>query len=90
MDEEIRNRALTRALETLRAEQDISKRNLEIYVFRMKDGVPSKVVAEMYNVTANNVDQITWRVGRLVRKHGPRHFEHALKREGYIAFTSVA
>ena len=83
MDADIRTRALARALETLKAEQDISKRNLGIYVSRIKDGVPSKVVAEMHHVTANNVDQIAWRVMRLVRKHGPRHFEAALRREGY-------
>ena len=83
MDAEVRCRALVRALETLKAEQDIPRRNLEIFVSRMMGGVPSKMVAKKYGTTANNVDQITWRVGRLVRKHGPRHFEAALRREGY-------
>lgn len=83
MDEDVRSRALVRALETLKAEQDISRRNLEIYVSRKSGVMSAKAVAEKYNITANNVDQITWRVGRLVRKHGPRHFEAALRHEGY-------
>lgn len=84
MDGDIRARALVRALETFKAEQDVSRRNLEIYVSRMMYGVPAKEVAKKHGITANNVDQITWRVGRLVRKHGPRHFEEALRYEGYI------
>ena len=83
MDDDIRARALVRALETLKAEQDISRRDLLIYVCRRSEGVPSKVVAEKFNLTANNVDVITWRVGQLVRKHGPRHFEEALRHVGY-------
>ena len=83
MDGDIRARALVRALETLKAEQDISRRDLLIYVCRRSEGVPSKEVAEKFGVTANNVDVITWRVGRLVRKHGPRHFEEALRHVGY-------
>jgi len=82
MDDDIRSRALVRALETLKAEQDISRRDLLIYVCRRSEGVPSKEVAEKFGVTANNVDVITWRVGQLVRKHGPRHFEEALRHEG--------
>ena len=83
MDGDILARALERALKTLKSEQDISRRNLEIYVSRMMYGVAAKEVAKKYNIKANNVDQITWRVGRLIRKYGPRHFEAALRREGY-------
>ena len=83
MDGDILARALERALKTLKSEQDISRRNLEIYVSRMMYGVAAKEVAKKYNIKANNVDVITWRVGRLIRKYGPRHFEAALRREGY-------
>ena len=83
MDGEVCSRALARALETLRAEQDISRRDLEVFVRRTKEGVASKVVAVAYGTTANNIDQIVFRVRRLVRKYGPRHFEAALRREGY-------
>ena len=83
IDGDLRARSLVRALETLKSEQDISRRNLSIYVCRMAGGMSSKEVAKKYGLTANNVDQIVWRVGRLVRKHGPRHFAAALRREGY-------
>lgn len=83
MDGDLRARALVRALETLKDEQDISRRSLEIYVRRRMGELSAKAVAKKYGITANNVDQIVWRIGRLVRKHGPRHFEAALRREGY-------
>ncbi len=82
-DHEILSRALVRALETLKEEQDISRRNLEIYICRKKYDMPAKEVATKFNIKANNVDQIVSRVKALVEKHGPRHFEAALRREGY-------
>ena len=83
LDREIIGRALVRALETLKAEQDISRRNLEIYICRKEYDMPAKEVAAKYNIKANNVDQIVSRVKALVEKHGPRHFAAALRREGY-------
>ena len=83
LDREIIGRALVRALETLKAEQDISRRNLEIYICRKEYDRPAKEVAVKYNIKANNVDQIVSRVKALVEKHGPRHFAAALRREGY-------
>ena len=83
LDREIIGRALVRALETLKAEQDISRRNLEIYIRRKEYDMPAKEVAATYNIKANNVDQIVSRVKALVEKHGPRHFAAALRREGY-------
>ena len=82
-DREILGRALVRALETLKEEQDISRRNLEIYICRKKYDMPAKEVATKFNIKANNVDQIVSRVKALVEKHGPRHLEAALRREGY-------
>ena len=79
----LRSWSLVYTLEALKPEQDISRRNLSIYVCRMAGGMSSKEVAKKYGLKANNVDQIVWRVGRLVRKHGPRHFAAALRREGY-------
>lgn len=87
IDEDLNHRALVRALKTLQAEFGISRRNLEIYVWRTAYERPAKEVAVMYGTTANNVDQITWRVGRIVRKHGPRHFEAALRHEGHEPFA---
>ena len=34
-----------------------------------------------YGITSNNVDQIKYRMGILLRKHGPRCFERALRVE---------
>ena len=82
-DREIIGRALVRALETLKAEQDISRRNLEIYICRKEYDMPAKEVAAKFDIKANNVDQIVSRVKALVEKHGPRHFAAALRREGY-------
>ena len=83
IDADILARALTRALETLKSDQDISQRDMDIYVNSTRDRIPANKVAQTYNVTANNVYQIVWRVGHLVRKYGPRHFEAALRHEGY-------
>ena len=83
LDREIIGRALVRALETLKSEQDISCRNLEIYICRKEYDMPAKEVAAKFNIKANNVDQIVCRVKALVEKHGPRHFAAALRREGY-------
>ena len=90
MDAEIRSRALARALETLRKEQDISRRDLDIYTSIETGEVTGRELAMRYNTTSDNVYVIKYRVGRLLRKYGPRCFEQALKKEGYISFTSAA
>ena len=83
MDKNIRDRALARALKTLKDDQDLSRRDLEVFVCRTRDALASKKVAAAYGITANHVDQIVYRVRQIVRKYGPRHFEAALRREGY-------
>jgi len=52
--------------------------------------VSGRELAARYNTTPDNIYVIKYRVGRLLRKHGPRCFERALKKEGYISFTSAA
>lgn len=90
MDAEIRSRALARALETFRREQDISRRDLDIYVGIETGEASGRELAARYRLTSDNVYVIKYRVGRLLRKHGPRYFERALKKEGYISFTVAA
>ena len=90
MDAEIRSRALLRALETLRKEQDISHRDLDIYTGIETGEASGRELATRYHTTSDNVYVIKHRVGRLLRKYGPRSFERALKKEGYIAFTLAA
>ncbi len=89
LDREIIGRALVRALETLKAVQDISRRNLEIYICRKGFDMPAKEVAAEYNIKVNNVDQIVSRMKALVEKHGPRHFAAALRCEGDVCAKMV-
>ena len=80
LDSEICSTALTIALEIFKKEQDVSRRDLKVYVCRMH-GIPSKKIAEnIRGVTANNVDQIKYRVGLLLAKHGPDCYARALRR----------
>ncbi len=80
MDSELESRALVRALEMFRDEQDVSRRDLDIYVRRMT-GESAKAVAARHGITPNNVDQIKYRMGILLRKYGPCCFERALRVE---------
>ena len=90
LDAEIRARSLVRALEMFRKDQDVSRRDLAIYV-GIETGVASgQELAARYRITVDNVYVIKYRVGRLLRKHGPRCFARALEREGRISFTSAA
>ena len=90
MDAEIRSRALVRALEMLRMEQDISRRDIDIYMRIEKREMSGRELARRYRITEDNVYVIKHRVGRLLRKYGPRCFERALGREGCAPFTFAA
>ena len=90
MDAEIHSRALVRALEMFRKDQDVSRRDLEIYTGIETGEVSGRELATRYRLTSDNVYVIKYRVGRLLRKYGPRYFKRALKKEGCISFTSAA
>jgi len=90
MDADIRAHALVRALETFRKDQDVSRRDLAIYVGIETGAVSGQELAKRYRLTSDNVYVIKYRIGRLLRKYGPRCFERALEREGYISFSSAA
>ena len=51
---------------------------------------PVKELSRLYGITENNVYQIKFRTRRLLRKHGPRCFERALRKEGYATLAFVA
>ena len=89
MDSELKSRALVRALEMFRGEQDVSRRDLSVYIRRMS-GERAKTVASRYGITSNNVDQIKYRMGILLRKHGPRCFERALRVEARSSGSRLA
>ena len=90
MDADIRARALVRALETFRKEQDVSRRDLAIYVGIETGVATGQELAKRYETTSNNVYVIKCRIGQLLRKYGPRYFERALQMEGYISYSSAA
>ena len=90
MDADIHARALVRALEMFRTEQDVSRRDLAIYVGIETGVATGQELAKRYRLTSDNVYVIKFRIGRLLRKYGPRCFERALQMEGYISFRSAA
>ena len=71
---------LARALEIFKAEQDISRRDLDIFVLRQRLMIPSKEIAVRYGITVDNVDVIKHRIGKLLKKHGPDCYSRALRR----------
>ena len=77
-------------METLRKEQDISRRDLDIYTGIETGEASGRELATRYHTTSDNVYVIKYRVGRLLRKYGPRCFERALKVEGYVSFEFAA
>ena len=80
LDAETRAEALVRALEIFKADHDISRRDLNIFVLRERLQVPSKEIAVRYNITVNNVDVIKHRIGNLLRKYGPDCYFRAIRR----------
>ena len=90
MDAELRSRALVRALEMFRREQDVSRDDLEIYTSITKREATGRELARRYRTTEENVYVIKHRTGLLLRKYGPRCFERALKVEGYVSFEFAA
>ncbi len=89
-DAKVRFRALVFALELLREEQDISRRDLSIYLAFQMRGESAKVVGERHGVSANNATVIKFRIGRILRKHGPRCFERALQKVQTELYMAVA
>lgn len=78
MDEEVYSEALARALDTFRKDQDMSRRNLEIFTALAIRGESVKSVAARFSITENNAYQVKMRVGKLFRKHGAKYFKGAL------------
>ena len=80
LDSKTRSDALVRALEIFKAEEDISRRDLNVFVLRERLQMPSKKVAARYKLTVENVDVIKHRIGKLLRKYGPDCYSRALRR----------
>ena len=80
LDSKIRSATLVKALEIFKAEQDISRRDLNVFVLRARLQVPSKKIAARYHITVENVNVIKCRIGQLLRKYGPDCYDRALRR----------
>ncbi len=80
MDSDVYSRALTLALDSFRKDQDISRRNFEIYIGAAINMIPAKILAKKFNITENNVYAIKFRVGKLLAKYGRKYFQAALEK----------
>lgn len=80
LDNEVYSKALALALDSFRKDQDISSRNLKIYLCSVYKKIPAKVIAEKFKISEDNVYVIKFRVGKLLEKHGKKYFQAALKK----------
>ena len=80
LDAEVHSLALPLALEIFRKDQDVSLRDLGIYVGFAAKRIPAKIVAKEFNVSDCNVGTIKFRVGNLLAKYGKKCFQAALKK----------
>ena len=80
LDSKIQSEALVKALEIFKAEQDVSRRDIKVFVLRERFQIPSKKIAARYGLTVENVDVIKHRIGKLLRKYGPDCYARALRR----------
>ena len=80
LDNEGYSKALALALDSFRKDQDVSCRNLKIYLSSVYKKIPAKVIAEKFKISEDNVYVIKFRVGKLLEKHGKKYFQAALKK----------
>lgn len=83
MDSEIRKAALERAFDMFRREQDISKKDIEIFRALSGRKESGRSLSRKYKISETNVYVIKPRVGRLLNKHAERYFERAIDEEGF-------
>ena len=57
--------------------------SVDIFVRLQTNGESARSVAKRYGIEENNVYQIKFRTGRILRKYGPKCFEKALRKEGH-------
>ena len=73
-------RIIALALGSFRKGQDVSCRNLKIYLSSVCKKIPAKVIAEKFKISEDNVYVIKFRVGKILEKHGKKYFQAALKK----------
>ena len=79
LDRAVYRNALAKALEIFRREQDISRRNICIYMRVAIRNESAQSVGRLFNVTENHVYQIKFRIKNLLRKHGIDCLRRALR-----------
>ena len=79
LDRAVYRNALAKALEIFCREQDISRRNICIYLRVALRNESAKSVGRLFNVTENHVYQINFRMRNLLRKHGSDCIRRALR-----------
>ena len=90
LDFETYTRALYLAIEMFSDEQDVSPRDMDIYVGLETKSASGKKLAELHDTTAGNAYVIKSRVGELIRKYGPDCFNRALRRIGFDDIMNAA
>lgn len=80
LDDEVYSKALSSELDSFRKDQDVSCRNLKIYLCSVYKKNPAKVIAEKFKISEENVYVIKFRVGKLLEKHGKKYFQAALNK----------
>ena len=76
----VESAALWAALDFLRKEHGVSRRNLEVYIDAALRRISSKNLEKKYGITESNVNVIKFRIGKLLAKYGKKYYQVALKR----------
>ena len=79
LDRAVYSNALAKALVIFCREQDISRRNISIYMRVAIRNESAKSVSRLFNVTENHIYQIKFRMKNLLRKHGVDCVRRALR-----------
>lgn len=79
LDRAVYRNALAKALEIFCREQDISLRNISIFMRVAIRNESAQSVGRLFNVTENHVYQIKFRIKNLLRKHGIDCLRRALR-----------
>ena len=90
LDKETYREALPIALNSLIKEHHLDREKLEVFIASEAYGEPVKMVAEKYGLTENNVYQIKFRVGKILRKYGKKHLFDALRQVGRVDWRRSA
>lgn len=90
LDKETYREALPLALNSLIKEHHLDRQKMEVFIASEVYGESVKMVAEKYGLTENNVYQIKFRVGKILRKYGKKYLLDALRQVGRVDWRRSA